>query len=124
MGANDPRDEPVPLRLKDQQEKPAPGPGLAARRHESWASRFERGQGGSQAAGNPSAGLSTGWEVVSYLLAGMLAYGLIGWLIGRAAHITFLFPVGMGVGLAIALGWVIYRYGRASGYGNSANREQ
>ena len=117
--ANDPGDEPVHLRLKDEQEPSAPGPGLAARRHQSWASRWERGQGGRQDAGQSSAGLGTGGEVVSYLLAGMLAYGGIGWLIGRAVHIGLFFPLGMGVGLAIALGWVIYRYGLAGG-----NREQ
>jgi len=115
VSANDRRDEPVHLRLKDQQEPSAAGPGLAARRHESWASRWERGEGGRPSAGHPSAGLGTGWEVVSYLLAGMAAYGGIGWLIGRAVHIGLLFPVGMAVGLAIALGWVIYRYGRAGG---------
>lgn len=113
MGANDPRDEPVDLRLKDQQESSAAGPGLAARRQQSWASRFERGQGGRSFAGDSSAG--TGWEVVSYLVSGMLAYGGIGWLVGRALHIKLLFPVGMAVGLAIALGWVIYRYGRVGG---------
>jgi ATP synthase protein I len=113
VSANDPRDEPVRLRLKDQQEPSAPGPGLAARRHQSWASRWERGQG--SLAERPSGGLGTGWEVVSYLLAGMAAYGGIGWLIGRAVHLGILFPVGMGVGLAIALGWVIYRYGRVGG---------
>ena len=113
MSADDPRDEPVHLRLKEPREPSAPGPGLAARRHESWASRWERGQGGQTLAGQPSAGLGAGWEVVSYLLAGMAAYGGIGWLIGHAVHIGLLFPLGMGVGLAIALGWVIYRYGRA-----------
>jgi F0F1-type ATP synthase assembly protein I len=114
--ANDPRDESVQVRLKDQPEPPpAPGPGLAARRHQGWASRFERGQGGRPDTGESSAGLGTGWEVVSYLISGMLAYGGIGWLIGRAVHIELLFPVGMAVGLAIALGWVIYRYGRAGG---------
>jgi F0F1-type ATP synthase assembly protein I len=113
MSSNDPRDEPVQLKLKDQQEPPAAsGPGLAARRHQSWASRWERGQGGSPVAGQSSAGLSTGWEIVSYLVAGMLAYGGIGWLVGRAVHIELLFPVGMAVGLAIALWWVIYHYGR------------
>jgi hypothetical protein len=122
---NDPRDEPVPLRLKDQEESSAPGPGLAARRHQSWASRWERGQGGRPVAGQSSAGLGTGSEAVSYLLAGMLAYGGIGWLIGRAVHIALLFPVGMGVGLAIALGWVIYRYGLAGGNREpGGNREQ
>jgi ATP synthase protein I len=113
VSANDPRDEPVPLRLKDQREPSAPGPGLAARRQQSWASRWERGEGGRPVTGRLSA--SSGSEVVSYLLAGMLAYGGIGWLIGRAVHIGLLFPVGMAVGLALALGWVIHRYGRAGG---------
>ena len=56
-------------------------------------------------------GLNVGWTVFSYLLAGMAAYGIIGWLIGRAVHIWFLFPVGMLVGLAISIGFIIYRYG-------------
>lgn len=115
MSGCDPRDEPVPLRLKEQREQTAPGPGLAARRRQTWASRWERGQGGRTADGQPAAGLGTGWEVVSYLLAGMLAYGGIGWLVGRAVHIELLFPVGMAVGLAIALGWVVYRYGLGGG---------
>src|SRR6266436_5326551 len=46
-------------------------------------------------------GLETGWTVFSYLLAGMAAYGGIGWLIGRAVHIPLLFPIGMLVGLGI-----------------------
>lgn len=106
VSANDPRDELVQLRLKDQPEPSSPGRGLAARRHQSWASRWERGQGG-----RPSAGPGDGWEVFSYLVSGMLVYGGIGWLVGRATHIGLLLPVGMAVGLAIALGWVIYRYG-------------
>jgi ATP synthase protein I len=54
----------------------------------------------------------TGYTVFSYLIAGMLAYGGIGWLIGHFAHISLLFPIGMLVGLAISVGWIIYRYGR------------
>jgi hypothetical protein len=42
----------------------------------------------------------------------MIAYGGIGWLIGRAVHVYMLFPIGMLVGLAISVGWIIYRYGR------------
>jgi F0F1-type ATP synthase assembly protein I len=64
-------------------------------------------------AASRALGLSTGWNVFSYLIAGMLAYGGIGWLIGRAVHISLLFPIGMIVGLAISVGYVIYRYGRA-----------
>ena len=57
-------------------------------------------------------GLETGWTVFSYLIAGMAAYGGIGWLIGRAVHVWLLFPIGMLVGLAVSLGYIIYRYGR------------
>jgi ATP synthase protein I len=57
-------------------------------------------------------GLETGWTVFSYLLAGMAAYGIIGWLIGRAAHVPLLFPIGMLVGLGISIGYIIHRFGR------------
>ncbi len=57
-------------------------------------------------------GLSTGWTVFSYLIAGMAAYGLIGWGIGKAVHAAWLFPIGMIVGLAISVAFIIYRYGR------------
>jgi ATP synthase protein I len=60
-------------------------------------------------------GLNIGWTVLSYLLSGMAAYGAIGWLIGRAVHVEMLFPIGMLVGLAISLGFVIWRYGRNAG---------
>ena len=66
-------------------------------------------------------GLNIGWTVFSYLLSGMAAYGLIGWLVGRAVHIQMLFPIGMLVGLAISLGFVIWRYGRPAGLGQQEN---
>ena len=64
------------------------------------------------AAQGRAQGLEVGWTVFSYLLAGMAAYGGIGWLIGRAVNVYMLFPIGMLVGLAISVGWIIYRYGR------------
>jgi len=64
------------------------------------------------AAQGRAQGLETGWTVFSYLLAGMAAYGGIGWLIGRAVHVPVLFPVGMLVGLGISLGYIIHRFGR------------
>jgi hypothetical protein len=57
-------------------------------------------------------GLETGWIVFSYLLAGMAAYGIIGWLIGRAVHVSLLFPLGMLLGLGISIGYIIHRFGR------------
>jgi F0F1-type ATP synthase assembly protein I len=56
-------------------------------------------------------GMDIGWTVSGYLISGMLAYGIIGWLIGRAVHVSLLLPVGMLVGLAISIGFIIYRYG-------------
>ena len=63
------------------------------------------------AAEGRAQGLNVGWTVFSYLLAGMAAYGAIGWLIGRVVHVPVLLPVGMLVGLAISIGFIIYRYG-------------
>jgi len=63
------------------------------------------------AAEGRAEGLDIGWTVSGYLVSGMLAYGLIGWLIGRAVHVSLLLPVGMLVGLAISIGFIIYRYG-------------
>jgi F0F1-type ATP synthase assembly protein I len=54
----------------------------------------------------------SGYNIFSYLISGMVAYGGIGWLIGHFTHVSLLFPIGMLVGLAISVGWIIYRYGR------------
>jgi hypothetical protein len=55
-----------------------------------------------------------GMTIVSYLVAGILAYGLIGWLIGRAVHLPVLTAAGMLIGLGISISLVIYRYGRST----------
>ena len=64
------------------------------------------------AAEGRAQGLDVGWTVSGYLISGMLAYGIIGWLVGRAVHVSLLLPIGMLVGLAISIGFIIYRYGR------------
>ena len=49
----------------------------------------------------------------SYLLSGMILYGALGWVLGRwVVHSTLLFPIGMVVGLALAVVLVILRFGR------------
>jgi ATP synthase protein I len=55
---------------------------------------------------------NAGWAVFSYLISGMVFYGLVGWLVGRATHIGILFPLGMIVGLILAIVLIIFRYGR------------
>ena len=53
-----------------------------------------------------------GWSIFSYLIAGMVAYGLIGWLAAWLTHIPVLLPVGALVGLVFAIGGVVWKYGR------------
>jgi hypothetical protein len=43
----------------------------------------------------------------------MAFYGFIGWLIGRWTHVALLFPLGMLVGLGLAIVLIVYKYGRS-----------
>ena len=67
-------------------------------------------------------GLETGWNVASYMLAGLIAYGAIGWLLARVTHLQLLFPLGMIFGIAVSVGYVIYRYGRQGAEQIKANQ--
>lgn len=77
--------------------------------------RAQAGRDGDGRDGDAPVHKGTGYEVFSYLVAGMIAYGFIGWLVGRAVHIQILFPIGAVVGLALSLGWVVYHYGIRGG---------
>jgi len=55
---------------------------------------------------------NAGWTLFSYLIAGMAVYGAIGWVVGRWTHSALYFPIGMLVGLALAIVLIVYRYGR------------
>jgi hypothetical protein len=55
---------------------------------------------------------NAGWTIFSYLISGMVCYGLIGWLVGRATHMAVLFPLGAITGLVLAIVLIIFRYGR------------
>jgi ATP synthase protein I len=56
---------------------------------------------------------NAGWTIFGYLIAGMICYGALGWLIGHFTHIGLLFPIGTLVGLGVGIFGVIYRYGRS-----------
>lgn len=70
----------------------------------------------SPARGQPSATApvedNAGWSIFSYLIAGMVAYGLIGWLVASLTHVPVLLPLGALVGLVFAIGGVVWKYGR------------
>lgn len=62
--------------------------------------------------GSGSDGQNAGWTIFSYLIAGMIFYGGLGWLIGHWTGHPIIFPLGMLLGLALSVGLVIHRYGR------------
>ena len=69
-------------------------------------------KGASKKGAPPQPSEGTGWAVMSYLIGGMALYGFIGWLIGRWTHIAVLFPIGMLLGLGLALALIIFRFAR------------
>ena len=54
-----------------------------------------------------------GWQIVSYMLGGMILYGGIGWLVARWTGIAVLFPLGMILGIGLAVGMIIFRFTRS-----------
>jgi F0F1-type ATP synthase assembly protein I len=71
--------------------------------------------GQNTSANGGAAGLETGLSVASYPIGGVVAYGLIGWLVGKAIHAGWPTPAGMILGLMIGTAYVIYRYGTKTG---------
>jgi ATP synthase protein I len=61
----------------------------------------------------PPAQERDGWRILSYLLGGMILYGGVGWLIGRWTGISVLFPIGMLLGLGLAITMIILRFTRS-----------
>jgi hypothetical protein len=94
---------------RGQAGRPAPPRTIASRRRQTWASRWNGGR--PDEAGT---GPGVGSEAFSYIAAGLVAYGGIGWVVAHFTHIELFFPIGMLVGVAISLWWVVYKYGRKS----------
>jgi ATP synthase protein I len=55
-----------------------------------------------------------GWKVFSSMIAGMVFYGGLGWLIGHWTRIPILFPLGMILGIVLSVLLVIFRYTRTT----------
>lgn len=65
-----------------------------------------------------------GWAVLSYLLTGILLWGGLGWLGDELLGITFLLPVGMVLGFALAIYTIYVRYGRGAASSDHAPQPQ
>jgi F0F1-type ATP synthase assembly protein I len=67
---------------------------------------------GRPAPEQPSSDPSDGWRIFSSMIAGMVLYGGLGWLIGHWTGISILFPLGMILGIVLSILMVIFRYTR------------
>ena len=62
--------------------------------------------------GEKSAGMDLGLRVLSYLISGVLVYGLLGWLGDHYLGTKFLLPIGIVAGAAFGSYVIIRRFGR------------
>jgi ATP synthase protein I len=53
-----------------------------------------------------------GWRILSYLLGGMILYGGIGWVVARWTGLSFMFPLGMIVGIGLSILLIVFRVTR------------
>ena len=70
-----------------------------------------RGRG---ALSGMEAGMDTGMRVLSYLISGVLVYGLLGWVGDHFLGTRFLLPIGIVAGAAFGVYVVIRRFGQVS----------
>jgi ATP synthase protein I len=61
----------------------------------------------------PSSDASEGWRIFCSMIAGMVLYGGLGWLIGHWTGISILFPLGMILGIVLSVLMVIFRHTRS-----------
>ena len=59
-----------------------------------------------------SGGAGEGWAVVGTLLAGIVVWGGIGWLLDRWLGTSFLVAIGVIVGAAASIYLVVVKYGK------------
>lgn len=58
-------------------------------------------------------GADTGWAVIGTMLSGMAVWGGAGWLLDRWLDTKVFLPVGVILGMAVAIYVVVVRYGGA-----------
>ena len=54
-----------------------------------------------------------GWRVFGSMISGMALYGGIGWLVGHWTGASILFPLGMFLGLALAVLGIFLRFAKS-----------
>ena len=65
-------------------------------------------------------GVDRGMRVLSYLISGVVVYGLLGWLGDHLLGTMFLLPVGIVLGAALGVFMIIRRFGHVDDAPGSA----
>lgn len=62
--------------------------------------------------GHDNQGMNQGIQVLSYLVAGVLLYGALGWFGDRHFDTNFLLPIGIVLGAGLSVYLIIRRFGQ------------
>ncbi|SDB85628.1 hypothetical protein GA0111570_10584 [Raineyella antarctica] len=60
--------------------------------------------------GSEPVGMETGYRILSYIAAGLLFYGGLGWLGDKFLGTSFLLPLGLIIGVVLAMYAIIRRF--------------
>ena len=83
----------------------------------------ERAHDGDRVVSGEPGGMNQGMQVLSYLIAGVLLYGGLGWVGDHYLGTRFLLPVGIVLGAGFGIYLVVKRFGaEARGAGGPAPR--
>ncbi|MCA0252241.1 MAG: AtpZ/AtpI family protein [Actinobacteria bacterium] len=58
-------------------------------------------------------GADQGYRILSIMIAGLLAYGTLGWLLDRWLGTAWFLPIGLIVGVALGIYLVVVKFGRS-----------
>lgn len=58
-------------------------------------------------------GADQGYRILSIMIAGLLAYGGLGWLLDRWLGTAWLLPTGLIVGIGLSIYLVVVKFGRS-----------
>lgn len=58
-------------------------------------------------------GSGDGFTALAYLISGIGLYGGVGWLLDRWLGTVFLLPIGLILGMGLAIYLIVRRYGRS-----------
>lgn len=62
---------------------------------------------------NGQGGADQGYRILSIMIAGLLAYGGLGWLLDRWLGTAWFLPIGLVFGVALGIYLVVVKFGRS-----------